>query len=358
MARLPNGYASAPKRLLVLGSIRFVRPLNPPSRGLSCANTSDFAASFTILGDKGTHDRLFCRPFQRALKPGMDILRPPPGHQDDEAPPPRRNPFIRLVFAVLFLVIGMVVFFIGGLVVRNPELPNYLLDQIVRRFQSATAHGTTSGKANVSSSENLKPPPPPTTPEQYLNLMSYDERTLPPDERAAASVLNQNTVTLEDFTLIRWATEVDQLMARQIIPGFAKIQPGSDVTDVRAAIEKCSEKAKGVTQFYQDLPEQIAGKLISAGVSNSLAHQTGQFFAERAQSQKNISAATELSLACKSMTTLVDLLVKPPANWKRDSTGTVMFTTWNTAEQFNAASKEFTAHFNALYAVFKTIGGG
>jgi hypothetical protein len=53
----------------------------------------------------------------------MEILRPPPGHQDDEAPPPPRNRFTRLAFAILFLVIGMVVFFIGGLVVRNPELP-------------------------------------------------------------------------------------------------------------------------------------------------------------------------------------------------------------------------------------------
>jgi hypothetical protein len=257
----------------------------------------DIASSYIKTGDNPTHDRLFCRPFQRALKQGMEILRPPPGHQDDEAPPPPRNRFLRFVFAVLFLVIGMVVFFIGGVVMRNPQLPNYLVDQIVRNFQGTTANGNASGKAYVRSSENLKPPPPPTTPEQYLNLMSYDERTLPPDERAAASVLNQSTVILEDFSFIRWALEVDQLLGRQIIPGFAKIQPGSDVTEVRAAVEKCSEKAKGVTHFYQDLPEQIAGKLISAGVPNSLAHQTGQLFAERAQSHKNISAAADLNLA-------------------------------------------------------------
>jgi hypothetical protein len=118
----------------------------------------------------------------------MEILRPPPGHQDDEAPPPPTNPFIRIVFAVLFLVIGMVVFFIGGLVVRNPELPNYLLDRVVRGFRGTTAGGTNvTGKGYVSSAENLKPPPTPTTPEQYLNLMSYDENTLPP-RRAGFSI--------------------------------------------------------------------------------------------------------------------------------------------------------------------------
>ena len=78
--------------------------------------------------------------FQRPLKLGMGILRTPPGHQDDEAPPPPRNPLIRIVFAVLFLVIGMVVFFIGGLVVHleeasfarsSPELAQLFRKQII-----------------------------------------------------------------------------------------------------------------------------------------------------------------------------------------------------------------------------------
>lgn len=193
---------------------------------------------------------------------------------------------------------------------------------------------------------------------QYLNLMSYDERTLPSDERAAASVLNQSTASLEGFSFVRWGYEVDQLLGRQILPGFPKIQPGSDVSEIRGALEKCNERAQGVIEFYQNLAEQIAGKLISAGVPSSLAHQTGEFFAARAQSQKNVSTASELKLACKSMTTMVDLLVKPPVNWKRDSAGRVVFATKVMADQYNAASQEFASHVDALNAAFKPFVGG
>jgi len=156
----------------------------------------------------------------------MEILRPPPGHQDDEAPPPPRNPFSRFVFAVLFLVIGMVVFFVCGLLVRNPELPNYLLDRIVRGFRGTTTGSTNApGKGYVSSAENLKPPPSPTTPEQYLNLMSYYESALPSDERAVASVLNQTVVSLEAASFARTFPELDHLIGAQIIPQVAKLQP-------------------------------------------------------------------------------------------------------------------------------------
>ena len=153
----------------------------------------------------------------------MEILRPPLGHRDEEAPPPPRNRFIRFVFAVLFLVIGAAVFFAGGVVVRNPELPNYLLDRIVRGFHGAASGRTATGKGVVSSAENLKPPPPPTTPEQYLNLMSYDENSLPSDERAVASVLNQTVVHLEAASFAHASPELAHLFGARMIPGLVKL---------------------------------------------------------------------------------------------------------------------------------------
>lgn len=290
--------------------------------------------------------------FQRALKLGMEILRPPPGHQNDEAPPPPRNRFIRFVFAVLFLVIGMVVFFIGGVVVRNPELPNYLLDRIVSNFRGSSTRGTRSnGKGYVSSAENLKAPPTPTTPEQYLNLMSYGENTLPSDERAAASVINQTVVRLEAVSFARSSPELAQLFSKQIIPGIAKLQPGENVTEVRGAIEKCRAKANGTIRFYQDLPEDLAQKLIAAGVPDSLAHQTGELFAKRARSEQNISSAAEVNRACNSVTTLMDLLSKNPSKWKRNSDGNVLFTTKTLYDQFNAATQD-------LNSAIKDLNGG
>jgi hypothetical protein len=278
----------------------------------------------------------------------MDILRPPPGQQDDEAPPPSRNRFLRFLFAILFLVVGMVVFFIGGVVVRNPQMPNYLLDRIVRHFQGRDARSATAGKGYVSSAENLKPPPTPTTPEQYLNLMSYDENTLPPDERAAASVLNQTVVHLEAASFVRSSPEMAQLFSKQIIPGIAKLQPGGSVTEIRDAIEKCRVKANTIIQFYQELPEDLAQKLIAAGVPDSLAHQTGELFTKRAKSELNISSAAEVNLACNSVTTLVDLLSKNPSKWKRNNDGNVLFTTKTLYDQFNAATQDLNSAIKAL----------
>ena len=291
MARLPNGYASAPKRLLVLGSIRFVRPLNPPSRGLSCANTSDFAASFTILGDKGTHDRLFCRPFQRALKPGMDILRPPPGHQDDEAPPPRRNPFIRLVFAVLFLVIGMVVFFIGGLVVRNPELPNYVLDQIVRHFR-----GSANAGIRVNPVAKITPPPSPTTAEEYIDLLNYDENDLSPSERAIASILIQ----MVRYVLV--GGPPTERFKQDIFPVLNNLKPGDDVSGMQTAVQECRDLVSKYVRHCQDGAVLVEAKLTGADLAPSMAHDVAVAFARRPLTNGTLYWPDEFNKACDDAT--------------------------------------------------------
>ena len=78
----------------------------------------------------------------------------------------RSGPIRFFVFA-LFLVGEMAISFIGGLIIRNPWLPNYLVDRI-------------SGRAPQVATEKVKLPPHPSTATEYLNLMNYDEKTLPP----------------------------------------------------------------------------------------------------------------------------------------------------------------------------------
>jgi hypothetical protein len=95
-----------------------------------------------------------------------------------------RSGLIRFFFYALFLVGEMAISFIGGLIIRNPWLPNYLVDRI-------------SGHAPQVATEKVKLPPPPSTATDYLNLMNYDEKTLPPTERAVASVLNDTVAHLE-----------------------------------------------------------------------------------------------------------------------------------------------------------------
>jgi hypothetical protein len=50
----------------------------------------------------------------------------------------------------LILISEITVSFTGGLIVRNPWLPNYLVDRV-------------SGHSQEVAAENVKPPPPPST---------------------------------------------------------------------------------------------------------------------------------------------------------------------------------------------------
>jgi hypothetical protein len=170
----------------------------------------------------------------------------------------------------------------------------------------------------------------------------------PPDERASASVLNQTVVHLEAASFARSSPEIAQLFSKQIIPGIGKLQPAGSTSDIRDAIEKCRVKANTILQFYQELPEQLAQKLIAVGVPASLAHQTGEFFAKRARSEPNISSAAEVNQACNSVTILVDLLSKNPSKWKRNSDGNVLFTNKSLYDQFNAATQDLNSAIKAL----------
>src|ERR1700733_2015288 len=98
----------------------------------------------------------------------------------------RSGPIRFFVFA-LFLVGEMAISFIGGLIIRNPWLPNYLVDRI-------------SGRAPQVATEKVKLPPHPSTATEYLNLMNYDEKTLPPTDRAVASILNPTVAHPESRT--------------------------------------------------------------------------------------------------------------------------------------------------------------
>ena len=81
-------------------------------------------------------------------------------------------------FVLALILIGeMTVSFTGGLIVRNPWLPNYLVDRV-------------SGHSQEVAAGNVKPPLAPSTAIEYLNLMNYDEKALTPAERSVASILN------------------------------------------------------------------------------------------------------------------------------------------------------------------------
>jgi hypothetical protein len=239
---------------------------------------------------------------------------------------------IRFVVFALFLAGEMAISFIGGLIIRNPWLPNYLVDRI-------------SGHAPQVATEKVKLPPPPAKATDYLNLMNYDEKTLPPTERAVASILNETVAHLE----IR--KPPFQLFREQILPKIETVQPGEDLTKIRTAVQQCRDFADSATHYYSDIAAQLTAKLKSAGLPASTAREVANTFAKWAQDVGNVSWPTEVNKACASITTLLDVLSDNAAEWKRQSDGQLLFTTPALLDQYNSATAD-------LNLAIKAINGG
>ena len=166
-----------------------------------------------------------------------------------------------LVFA-LFLVGEMAISFIGGLIIRNPWLPNYLVDRISGHAPQQVAV------------QKVKAPPPPSTAGEYLNLMNYDEKVLPPNERTVASILNDTVAHLE----IR--KPPFQLFREQILPQIEAVQPGEDLTKIRTAVQQCQDFANSAIHYYSDISEQLTAKLKTAGLPASTARAVAKHFCQ------------------------------------------------------------------------------
>jgi hypothetical protein len=243
-----------------------------------------------------------------------------------------RSTSFRFLVIGLILVGEMTVSFTGGLIVGNPWLPNYLVDRI-------------NGRSQEVATAKVKPPPQPSTAAEYLNLMNYDEKTLPPAERSVAAILNDAVAHLD----IR--NPPFQVFSEKVLPKLETVQPGEDLTKIRAAVQECQDVADSAVRYYQDVSGQLTAKLTAAGVPASTANQTAQLFAQWAQEVGKVPWPTEVNKACASITTLLDVLSENSSQWTRQSDGRLLFTSQQLLDQYNAATAD-------LNAAIKAINGG
>ena len=285
----------------------------------------------------------------RGTKLGM--LRPPPGSQDkDEAPPPRKR-LLTVAFAVLFLVAGMIICFVGALVIRNPELPNYLLDRIVTQFQGKAGNGPiASDSGNATPFPSATPPPPPQTAEEYLALMSYDPNVLSTNERAIVEILNR---MVQQVMVGGPPVEV---IAQQIVPNLQSFKPGQDFTEIRTAVQICRDGTNAAVRRCQDASAQLADKLIAAGIEAPMAHQTADAFGRRALTDGHLYWPDEVIKVCDSVTTLVDLLSKNPSKWKLDGDKRLLFANQAMIDKFRSGEQDLNAALTAINERYKAQG--
>ena len=236
------------------------------------------------------------------------------------------------LFIGLILIGEVTVSFTGGLIVRNPWLPNYLVDRV-------------NGRSPEIAAQTVKAPPPPSTAIEYLNLMNYDEKALTPAERSVASILNDAVSHLD------LRKPPFQIFSDQILPKIETVQPGEDLVKVRSAVQQCQDIADSAVHYYQEVSEQLTVKLKAAGVPAATAHETAQTFAQWAQDVGKVPWPTEVNKACASITTLLDVLSENSSQWTRQSDGHLLFTSQQLLDRYNAATTD-------LNAAIKTINGG
>ena len=241
-----------------------------------------------------------------------------------------RNGSVPYLVGVLILVGEMTVSFTGGLIVANPWLPNYLVDRVNGHYREAVAQ---------------KAPPPPSTAIEYLNLMNYDEKALTPAERSVASILNDAVARLD------LRKPPFQIFSEQILPKIETVQPGEDLTKIRAAVRQCQDITDSAVHYYNEVSAQLTVKLTAAGVPPATAHETAQTFARWAQDVGKVPWPAEVNKACTSITTLLDVLSENSSQWTRQSDGHLLFTSQQLLDQYNAATTD-------LNAAIKTINGG
>jgi len=238
----------------------------------------------------------------------------------------------RFAIIGLILVGEMTVSFTGGLIVGNPWLPNYLVDRV-------------NGRAQEVATGNVRPPPAPSTAVEYLNLMNYDEKVLTPAERSVAAVLNDAVAHLD------LRKPPFQVFSQQVLPKIESVQPGEDLTKIRAAIQQCQAAADSAVRYYQGVSAQLTAKLTAAGVPASTAHETAETFARWAQEVGKVPWPTEVNKACSSISTLLDVLSENSSQWTRQSDGRLLFTSQQLLDQYNAATTD-------LNSAIKAINGG
>jgi len=259
----------------------------------------------------------------------MQVLRQPLLFQEHGS----RRGLIRLLPLALLLVGEMAVSFIGGLIVRNPWLPNYLVDQVSGRSKKEVA------------TETVKLSATPATAAEYLSLMNYDEKALPPKERAVATILNDAVAHLD------LRRPPFKIFSEQILPKIDTVQPGDDITTIRTAVQQCQEIATAAADYYQGISAQLTTKLTTAGVPARTAHEVADTFARWAQDVGNLPWPGQVSKACASLTRLLDVLSENASQWKRQSDGRLLFASQALLDQYNAATAD-------LNAAIKTMNGG
>jgi hypothetical protein len=228
---------------------------------------------------------------------------------------------------VLILGGGVVFFFLGGLLMRNPNLPSFLYSRVTSWLRNEN---------NASSSRRV--PPPPKTAEDYLELTHYDVRELPPDQRGVALALADaigNAAAVQDRLRAleqNVRNDLSTLKSRDALSAYAKMKPAA------ATLLQAANQQK---VFFENLETNLAQQFETSGVYEDLAKQIAARFYQRTPGQRAIDQADKSEKLASELLAIANLLSETPNKWRVSSDGAIH-------AQDKKLDDEYRAHRDAL----------
>lgn len=215
------------------------------------------------------------------------------------------------VFWIYVLVLGggSALFFSGGLLLRNPNLPAYLYSQVNSWW-----------KNEHDSSSHLRPVASPKSAEDYLALTHFDVRALSPDQRAIALALADvigNAAGLQDRLAaldLSIRNDLASLKSANAIAAYAKIKPQAT---------KLLNAASQQKLFFENLESTLTGQLANNGVPQEVARQVASLFYEGTPGQKAVDQAAKSDQLATEILAIANLLEETPSKWRVSSDGTI-----------------------------------
>jgi hypothetical protein len=209
---------------------------------------------------------------------------------------------------VLFLGGGVVIFFLGGLLLRNPNLPSYLYSAVTHWLK------------NQSNSSSRLPSPSPKTAEDYLALTHYDASALPPNQKAMVLALANAT---SNATAVQDRLIALEQMVRKDLPSLKSADAISAYAKIKSEAATLLDAASQQKLFFENLQAKLAEQLEKNDLSPDLAKQVAALFYQGTPGQKAVDRAATLEKLASELLAVANLLAETPEKWSVSFDGSI-----------------------------------
>jgi hypothetical protein len=265
------------------------------------------------------------------------------GNPSDE---PRRNHVFFRYGLLLFCF--LIVAFIFGIALLNPGLmtnPGPILATVTSErlklsptpFALADASPAASGTAQQSRLQ---------TPNNYLDLMSSDPATLPPDEQPIATALNKILYGMKDADTEQRNAEKDfQAQALNPIQAPKDKQLLEGAKTYATNLKTVSEKRAA---YYKAIGDSLGSDLKAAGTPDAMVKEVTTLFVERSGVESGIAHSDGAAKVAADIVAIIDQLQQNRSKWKASAEGKMSFSDRETMNKFNSLIQTLNTDLHAV----------